>query len=79
MARRCQLTGKGPFTAMNVSFSHRRTKKVWNANLQKRRLFVPEIGKYVNLKLSTSALRTISKKGLVAALKSTGRTLSDVM
>ena len=78
MARRCQLTGKGPFTAMNVSFSHRRTKKTWNANLQNRRLFVPELGKHVNLKLSTSALRTISKKGHVAALKSNGLSLSDV-
>ncbi|MCC7019713.1 MAG: 50S ribosomal protein L28 [Ardenticatenales bacterium] len=79
MARKCQVTGKGPFTAMNVSFSHRRTKKIWNVNLQNRRLYVPELGKFVNLKLSASALRTISKKGLSAALKAEGRSLADVM
>ena len=78
MARRCQVTGKGPLTAMNVSFSHRRTKKVWGANLQNRRLYVPELGGFVNVKISTKGLRTVAKKGLVAALKDAGRSLNDL-
>lgn len=78
MARRCQVTGKGPMTGMNVSFSHRRTKKVWGVNLQKRRLFVPELGKFVTIKISTNGLRTVAKKGLVAALRDEGRSLADL-
>lgn len=78
MARRCQVTGKGPLTAMNVSFSHRRTKKVWGVNLQSRRLYVPELGKFVNIKISANGLRTVAKKGLAAALKDEGRSLSDL-
>ena len=78
MARRCQVTGKGPLTAYNVSFSHRRTKKTWDANLQRHRLFVPELGRTVTVRLSASALRTVSKKGLAAALKANGRSLADL-
>lgn len=78
MARRCEVTGKGPFTAYNVSFSHRRTKKVWGANLQRHRLYVPELGRTVTVRLSAAALRTVSKKGLAAAMKANGRSLADL-
>jgi large subunit ribosomal protein L28 len=62
--RVCDITGKGKQFGNNVSFSQRHTKKVWEANLQKKTLIVD--GKKVTLKISTQALRTLKKKGLLA-------------
>lgn len=78
MARKCKLSGKAPHVGNNVSFSHKRTKKVWLPNIQSKRLWVPEENRFVRLRLSTSALRTISKKGLMPYLRSQGLTLKDV-
>ena len=61
----CDLTGKGKQYGNNVSFSQRHTKKVWSPNLQKKTIVVD--GKKVTLKISTQALRTLKKKGLIAA------------
>jgi large subunit ribosomal protein L28 len=44
-----------------------------------KRIYVPEINQTVRLKLSTHAIRTIDKKGLMAYLKSEGKTLKDIM
>jgi len=63
--RKCDITGKGSQYGSNVSFSQRHTKKVWNANLQKKTILVD--GKKIKLKISTQALRTLKKKGLVPA------------
>ncbi len=63
--RKCDITGKGSQYGNNVSFSQRHTKKVWRPNLQKKTIVVD--GKKVTLKISTQALRTLKKKGLVAA------------
>ncbi len=65
--RVCDITGKGKQYGNNVSFSQRHTKKVWEPNLQKKTLIVD--GKKVTLKISTQALRTLKKKGLVAPAK----------
>jgi large subunit ribosomal protein L28 len=65
--RVCDITGKGKQFGNNVSFSQRHTKKVWEPNLQKKTLVVD--GKKVTLKISTQALRTLKKKGLVANTK----------
>ena len=62
--QKCELTGKGKQYGHNVSFSLRRTKKVWKPNLQTKTIIVD--GKSVRMKLSTSAIRTLKKKGLVA-------------
>lgn len=59
----CDITGKGKQFGNNVSFSQRHTKKVWEPNLQKKTLIVD--GKKVTLKISTQALRTLKKKGLL--------------
>lgn len=59
----CDLTGKGKQYGNNVSFSQRHTKKVWKPNLQNKTFIVD--GKKVTLKLSTRAIRTLKKKGLV--------------
>ena len=65
--RVCDITGKGKQFGNNVSFSQRHTKKVWEPNLQKKTLVVD--GKKVTLKISTQALRTLKKKGLVTTAK----------
>ena len=61
--RVCDITGKGKQYGNNVSFSQRHTKKVWEPNLQKKTIIVD--GRKVTLKVSTQALRTLKKKGLL--------------
>jgi len=61
--RKCDLTGKGKQFGNNVSFSQRHTKKVWNANIQKKTIISD--GKKITLKLSTQAIRTLKKKGML--------------
>jgi large subunit ribosomal protein L28 len=60
---KCDITGKGKQYGSNVSFSQRHTKKVWEPNLQKKTLIID--GKKLKLKVSTQALRTLKKKGLL--------------
>jgi len=79
MARRCQLTGKGPLTGNSVSHSNRRTKRRQLPNLQKKRIFIPEENRWVTLRLSTRALRTVTKKGLLAFLREEGLVLDQVL
>jgi len=69
MSKVCQLTGKRPITGNNVSHSKRRTKRRFLPNLQKKRFFIPEKDKWVTLKVSTAAIRTINKLGVFAYLK----------
>ncbi len=61
----CELTGKGKQYGSNVSFSQRHTKKVWKPNLQTKTIMVD--GKKVTMKISTQALRTLKKKGIIPA------------
>lgn len=69
MSRICQLTGKKVMVGNNVSHSKRRTKRKFYPNLVKKKFYLPEEDKYVTLKISTSALRTIDKKGITACIK----------
>jgi large subunit ribosomal protein L28 len=62
--QKCELTGKGKQFGNNVSFSQRHTKKVWKPNLQAKTVTVD--GKKVRLRISTQAIRTLKKKGLLA-------------
>lgn len=78
MSRVCKITGKRPLVGNNVSKSHRKTKRKQFPNLQTRKLYVPEIGKKIQVKLSTTALKTIDKKGLLNYLKKQGLSLSDI-
>lgn len=59
----CDLTGKGKQYGRNVSFSLRRTPKVWKPNLQTKTLIID--GRKVRMKLSTQAIRTLKKKGVI--------------
>jgi large subunit ribosomal protein L28 len=61
--RKCEITGKGKQFGSNVSFSQRHTKKVWEPNLQKKTIIVD--GQKITLKISTQAIRTLKKKGLL--------------
>ncbi len=65
--RKCDITGKGKQYGNNVSFSQRHTKKVWEPNLQKKTIIVD--GKKIKLKISTQALRTLKKKGVLESAK----------
>jgi large subunit ribosomal protein L28 len=62
--QKCEITGKGKQFGSNVSFSQRHTKKVWKPNLQTKVLMVD--GKKVKMKISTQAIRSLKKKGLLA-------------
>ncbi len=69
MARVCQVTGKKPLSGHNVSHSNIKSKRKFNPNLQTKRFFLAEENKWVTLKLSTDALRTINKRGLFQVVK----------
>ena len=69
MSRVCELTGKKAMVGNNVSHALNRTKRKFNANLVKKRFYLPEVDNWVTLKVSTSALKTINKIGISAAIK----------
>ncbi len=68
MSRVCIVTGKRPLTGHNVSHSNTKTKMRQLPNLKKKRFFNEETGQWVTLRVSTSALRTITKNGLAKTL-----------
>ena len=78
MARRCSLTGKTPLVGNNVSHSQRKVKRVQKPNLKNKKIYVPELGRFVRVKISTRALRTINKKGFMTFLKDEGLSLKQV-
>ena len=68
MARVCQVTGKGPITGNNVSHANNKTKRRFLPNLQYREFWVESENRWVRLRVSTNALRTIDKNGIEAVL-----------
>ena len=69
MSKVCELTGKKAMVGNNVSRAMNKTKRKFGANLINKRFYLVEEDKWITLKLSTSALKTINKKGLTAVLK----------
>jgi large subunit ribosomal protein L28 len=69
MARVCELTGKKPITGNKVSHSNIKTKRRFLPNLQTKRYFLAEEDKWVTIKVSSEAIRTINKNGLYAVVK----------
>lgn len=63
MSRKCQVTGVGPITGNNISHAHNKTKRRFLPNLQKKKIWIQELNRFVTLKISTSAIRNISKNG----------------
>lgn len=68
MSKVCQLTGKRTRVGNNVSHANNRTKRKFYPNLQKKKFFLESEGVWVELRVSTQAMRTINKKGLDATL-----------
>jgi large subunit ribosomal protein L28 len=63
MSRKCQVSGVGPVSGNNISHAHNKTKRRFLPNLQKKRIWVQELNRFVSLKLSTSEIKNISKNG----------------
>lgn len=77
MGRKCQLTGKKANNAYAISHSHRRTKKLQEANLQTKRVWWPQGNRWVKLRLSTKAIKTLEHKSLSAFAKEAGIDLNQ--
>jgi len=76
MSRRCDLTGKKANNAFAISHSHRRTKRLQEANLQSKRVWWEQGNRWVRLRLSTKAIKTLTTKGLDAMAKEAGINLN---
>jgi len=68
MSRICDLTGKASIVGNNVSNSNRKTKRRFHPNLKLKKFYIPEEDKWITLKVSTSAVKTISKNGITACI-----------
>ncbi|PTN10793.1 LSU ribosomal protein L28P [Nitrosomonas aestuarii] len=78
MARVCEVTGKKPLTGNNVSHANNKNKRRFLPNLQRRRFWLENENRWINLRLSNAALRTIDKKGIdvvVAEMRSQGKNI----
>ena len=69
MARVCEITGKRPHVGNKVSHANNKSKRRFYPNLQTKRFYIPEEGKWITLKVSTTAIKTINIKGISAVLK----------
>jgi len=69
MSRVCELTGKKAMVGNNVSHAKNKTKRKFHANLLNKRFYIPEEDKWITLKVSAAALKTINKVGISAAIK----------
>lgn len=78
MARRCDISGVTHQNGNRVSHANNKTHHRFESNLQSKRLFVPELGKTVRVRVSTRILRTIDKLGFIGALKKYNLSLADV-
>jgi len=76
---KCVITGKRRIPAMNVSHANNHTKRWQHPNVQSKRIWVEELGRYVRLSLSTRAIRTITKVGLVAYARKRGLDLASIV
>ncbi|MCZ6702683.1 MAG: 50S ribosomal protein L28 [Ignavibacteria bacterium] len=63
MSRKCQVSGVGPRAGNSISHAHNKTKRRFIPNLQRKKIFIQELNRFVSLKLSASEIRTISKIG----------------
>lgn len=79
MGKKCQISGKAGQFGHRVSHANNKSKHLFRPNLQTKRIFVPEEGRYVRVSVSTRVLRTIDKIGLVATLKKHNLSLKDLV
>jgi len=64
MSRVCEVTGKKPMFGNNVSHAKNKTKRRFNINLQRKKFWLPDENRYVTLRISTSGMKIIDKKGI---------------
>jgi len=68
MSRVCQVTGKRPIVGNNVSHANNKTKRRFNPNLQHHKFWVESENRWIRLRITTSGMRVIDKKGIDAVL-----------
>ncbi|MCX7186341.1 MAG: hypothetical protein RL063_1620 [Pseudomonadota bacterium] len=68
MARVCMVTGKKPMVGNNVSHANNRTKRRFLPNLQNRKFWVESENRWISMRITNNALRTIDKNGIDAVL-----------
>ena len=78
MARRCEISGATYQNGNRVSHANNKTHHKFETNLQTKRLFVPELGRTVRVRVSTRILRTIDKLGFTGTLKKYNLSLADI-
>ena len=69
MSKVCDISGKKVLVGNNVSKAMNKTKRRFQPNLIKKRFYIPEQDKWISLKVSTSVLKSINKKGISSVLK----------
>lgn len=69
MSRKCFITGKSVMFGNNVSHANNKTRRRFDVNIHKQRFFVPELDRWVKMKVAASTMRTINKKGILDVLK----------
>ncbi|HLG31659.1 MAG TPA: 50S ribosomal protein L28 [Ignavibacteriaceae bacterium] len=69
MSRKCQVTDVGPISGSSISHAHNKSKRRFLPNLHMKKIWVQELNRFVTLKLSTSALKTINKNGTAIIAK----------
>tara|TARA_Y100000768_G_scaffold136271_1_gene101424 strand:+ start:34 stop:270 length:237 start_codon:yes stop_codon:yes gene_type:complete len=78
MSKICQVSGKRVMFGNNVSKAINKTRRRFDINLVKKRFFIPEKNKWVTLKVTTSVLKTINKKGISEVLKKNKNLIKDL-
>ena len=78
MAHKCDISGVSQQNGNRVSHAKNHTKHVFRANLQERRVFIPEENRFIRLKLTTRMIRTIDRLGITKVLKKYGLKLADL-
>lgn len=76
---KCKLSGRKPLSGNRVSFSQKKTKRVFKPNVQSKKIYVAELGRSVRIQMSARAMRTVDKIGLLPYLQRQGLTLKDVL
>lgn len=69
MSKVCELTGKKALVGNNVSHANNKTKRVFQPNLQKKKIWLPEEKRWITVKATAKALKTLDKKGYYAMIK----------
>jgi large subunit ribosomal protein L28 len=72
MSRQCDITGKAGLNGNRVSHAHNKTHHVQRANVKKKRIFVPELRRYITLKLSSKGMKELDRRGAYRVLKERG-------